>query len=318
MCILITGSSGYFGRIVVRDLISNGYRVVGIDIRRDPEQTEGEQFRFYDCCITDRKKLKEIFEREQPTDVLHFACTFNKVRDRKREYEIDVGGSINVLETSNETHSVRRLIYSSSAAIYGAGNHNGLWISETEPVNPGRYRYGVNKRLIEEAFFSTNRRAGLQIVSLRVCTVVGPVYSKPRSVVSILIRMPVLPESFRKKKVQFMHEEDFVRIIREIIRDNDIEGIFNCAADSFSVVGEVVPGKRYINIPVTGLKPLLWVLWNLRILNLQPVSLRYCLYPVLLDPTRLAKRYGYSFRYSSSESFADTVRNNRLPADAKF
>lgn len=318
MCILITGSSGYFGRIVVRDLISSGYRVVGIDIRRDPEQNESEQFRFYDCSITDREKLREIFEREQPTDVLHFACTFNKVRDRRREYEIDVGGSINVLEISNETLSVRRLIYSSSAAIYGAGNHNGLWISEKEPVDPGRYRYGVNKKLIEEAFFSAKRRADLQIVSLRVCTVVGPLYFKTRSVVSILIKMPFLPGSFRKKKVQFMHEEDFVRIMREIISDNEIEGIFNLAADSFSVVGEVVPEKRYINIPVTGLKPLLWVLWNLRILNLQPVSLRYCLYPVLIDPAKLAGRYRYTFRYSSSESFADTVRNNRLPADAKF
>lgn len=318
MCILITGSSGYFGKIVIRDLVCSGYRVVGIDIRRDPEQIEGEQFKFYDCSITDREKLRVIFEREQPTDVLHFACTFNKVRDRKREYEIDVGGSINVLEASNDTHSVRRLIYSSSAAIYGAGNHNGLWISETEPVDPDRYRYGVNKKLIEEAFFSAQRRADLQIVSLRVCTVVGPLYCKTRSVVSILIRMPFLPGSFRKKKVQFMHEEDFKIIMRKVITDNEIEGIFNFAADSFSVVGEVVPEKRYVNIPVTGLKPLLWVLWNMRILNLQPVSLRYCLYPVLIDPAKLAGRYGYSFRYSSSESFADTVRNNSLPSDAKF
>jgi len=318
MCILITGSSGYFGKVVVSDLMSNGYRVVGIDIRRDTQQAEGESFRYYDCSITDRSKLSEIFDRERPSAVFHFACTFNKVRDRKREYEIDVEGSVNVLRVCNETPSVRRLIYSSSAAIYGAANRNGAWISETEPVAPGRYRYGINKKLIEEALFSAERRADLHIVSLRICTVVGPAYFKARSVVSILIRMPYLPASFRRKKVQFMHEADFVTLMRKVMGDDEIEGIYNVAADSYSVVGEVVPGKKYVRFPLSGLKPVLWVLWNLRILNLQPASLRYCLYPVLLDPSRLAQRYGYSFRYSSSESFAETVLSNSLPADAKF
>ena len=318
MCILITGSSGYFGRLVVRDLISKGNRVVGIDIKNDNGQEEGELFRFYRCSITDRERLREIFLLEKPTVVIHFACTFNKVRDRKREYAIDVGGSINVFEVSNETPSVRQLIYSSSAAIYGADNRNGIWLSETSPVNPGKYRYGLNKKLIEQAWFSAPRREDLRVVSLRICTVVGPVYSKPRSVVSILIRMPWLPFSFRQKKVQFIHEEDFTALMREIISDNDIEGIYNLAADSYSVVGEVVPAKRYIRLPLSGLKPLMWLLWNLRILNLQPASLRYCLYPVLLDPSKLTERYGYSYRYSSSESFADTVRNNSLPSDAKF
>ncbi len=318
MCILITGSSGYFGRIVVSDLISNGYRIVGIDIRRDGEQEEGGLFRFYNCSITDREGLREIFLREQPTVVIHFACTFNKVRNRKREYDIDVRGSINVLEVSNETPSVRRLIYSSSAAIYGADNRNGTLLSETTPVNPGKYRYGINKKLIEEALFSAMRREDLRLVSLRVCTVVGPVYSKPRTVVSILIRLSWLPFSFREKKVQFMHEEDFTGIMREIITDNEIDGIFNVAADSCSVVGDVVPAKRYIRLPLSGLKPVLWVLWSLRIVNLQPASLRYCLYPVLIDPSKLIKRYGLKFRYTSSESFAETVKNNRLPADSRF
>lgn len=167
-------------------------------------------------------------------------------------------------------------------------------------------------------FFSSDRRPDLQIISLRVCTVVGPVYYKSRTVVSLLIRMPYLPEAFRHKRVQFMHEEDFVNIIRKVICDSEIEGIFNLASDSFSVVGEVVRDKRYISIPLSGLKPILWLLWNLRILNLQPVSLKYCLYPVLLDPSKLSRRYGYRFRHSSSESFTGTLDNYRLPADTRF
>lgn len=84
------------------------------------------------------------------------------------------------------------------------------------------------------------------------------------------------------------------------------------------MVGEVVGDRRYISIPQSGLKSILWVLWNLRILNLQPVSLKYCLYPVIPDPSKLARRYEYGFRHSSSESFTGTVDNNLLPADMSF
>lgn len=318
MSILITGSSGYFGRIVGRDLVSKGYSVIGIDIRENREKEDVCLSRYYKCNITDKKRLKEIFLEEQPDVVLHFACTFNKVRNRKREYETDVGGSVNILELSNETPSVKKLIYSSSAAIYGADDRNCRWLSETTPVNPGKYRYGLNKHLIEQAFFSSVRRADLHIVSLRICTVLGPCYAKPYSVVSLLIRMPFLPDSFRTKKVQFMHEEDFISLIREVIRDEEIEGIYNFASDTCSVVGEVVNGKKYFNLSLGGLKPLLWILWNMRLVNLQPVSLKYCLYPVLVDPARIVERYGYTFKYSSSESFITTAGINCLPAGALF
>mgnify|MGYP000845362118 FL=1 len=243
MSILITGSSGYFGRLVAGDLISAGRRVAGIDIKENPWITAGEQFRFFNCCITDRRSLSRIFREVQPTTVIHFACSFNKVRDRKKEYEIDVAGSHNVMELCNETLSVRKLIYSSSAAIYGACRSNGSWLSETAVVNPGKYRYGINKKLIEHDLFTFVKRKDLQVISLRICTVVGPEYCKPRSVVSILLCLPFLPGSFHDKKVQFLHESDFVNLIRRVADDPEIEGVYTLAADRCSVVGELLPGK---------------------------------------------------------------------------
>jgi UDP-glucose 4-epimerase len=318
MSILITGSSGYFGRLVAGDLISAGRRVAGIDIKADPGMTEGEPFRFYSCSVTDRESLGRIFQEVRPTVVMHFACSFNKVRSRRKEYEIDVAGSRNVMELCNETLSVRKLIYSSSAAIYGASRNNGTWLGETAEVNPGKYRYGINKKLIEHDLFTFRKRDDLRVISLRICTVVGPDYCKPRSVVSILLCLPFLPGSFRDKRVQFLHEADFVSLIRKVADDPDIEGIYNLAADSYSVVGEMLPGKRYVDFPVHALKPILWVLWNLRILNLQPCSLVYSLYPILVDPSKIRSRYIYSYSYTSSEALADTMKNNKLPAGTMF
>lgn len=314
MSILITGSSGYFGRLIAGDLINAGRRVAGVDIKTSPDAPTGESFRFYNCSVTDRGYLKRIFEEAKPTVVIHFACSFNKVRNRRKEYEIDVVGSRNVMELCNETLSVRKLIYSSSAAIYGACRSNGSWLSETAMVNPGKYRYGINKKLIEHDLFTFSKRDGLHVVSLRICTVVGPEYCKPRSVVSILLNMPFLPGSFHDKKVQFLHESDFVNLFRSVTDDPDIDGVFNLAADSCSRVGDMLPGKRYIDIPVQALKPILWMLWNLRLLNLQPCSLSYSLYPVLIDPSKIRSRYGYNYSYTSSEALSDTIRNNKLPA----
>lgn len=318
MGILITGSSGYFGRLVAADLVSFGRKVTGVDISLDPGLKDGELFRFYRCSITDKEGLRRIFQEEQPTEVLHFACSFNKVRNRKKEYEIDVVGSHNVMKLCNETLSVRKLIYSSSAAIYGACRSNGSWLCETAVVNPGKYRYGINKKLIEHDLFTGSKRDDLQVISLRICTVVGPEYCKPRSVVSILLRLPFLPGSFHDKKVQFLHESDFVNLIRRVADDPKIDGVYNLAADSCSVVGELLPGKRYIDFPVQALKPVLWVLWNLRILNLQPCALSYSLYPVLIDSSKIRERYSYRYNFTSSEALSDTMRNNKLPAGTLF
>lgn len=318
MSILITGSSGYFGRLVAGDLISAGRRVAGIDIKENAGMTEGEQVHFYSCSVTDRESLSRIFQEVNPTVVIHFACSFNKVRSRVKEYEIDVVGSRNVMELCNENLSVRKLIYSSSAAIYGASRGNGIWLSETAVVNPGKYRYGINKKLIEHDLFTFVKRDDLHVISLRICTVVGPEYCKSRSVVSILLCLPFLPCSFRHKRVQFLHEADFVKLMRYVTDDPQINGVYNLAADSYSVVGEILPGKRYVDFPVQALKPILWVLWNLRILNLQPCSLGYSIYPVLNDPSRIRSRYNYSYSYSSSEALADTMKNNKLPAGTLF
>jgi nucleoside-diphosphate-sugar epimerase len=185
-------------------------------------------------------------------------------------------------------------------------------------VNPGKYRYGLNKKIAEDLILDSRIRTGLNVVALRICTVVGPLYSRPRSVVSILIRMPVLPASFSTTRVQFMHEDDFAEMIRKVLEDDDMEGLFNLAPDSCTVVGDVVPAARFRRFPCSVLKPVMWLLWNLRLANLQPAGFGYCLYPVVMDSSKLAGRLGYHFRYTSSEAFLSAREKNNLPPGARF
>ncbi len=304
MKVLITGSSGSFGTIISKDLTENKIPVVGLDIRDPYINNTGEEFRFYRGCITNLEYLRTIFSNEKPTHVIHFACTFNRVHDRGREYEIDVTGSKNVLDVSNETPSVRQLVFSSSALAYGGCCDNPEWLDESHPLMPGKMRYGINKKEIESIYLNKPVRNDLRIIIIRTCTVVGPAFGKPSSVLSILLNWSWLPEFYREAKVQFLHTDDFVSLMRHIISDDKISGIYNLAPDTYSVVKDIMPCKKFIKLPVRAITGLLGFLYTLRIMNLHPDGINNSIYPVVMDPKKLVARYNYRFRHTSSEAFA--------------
>lgn len=307
MVVLITGVYGYFGSILTRYLTSKKIRVVGIGLDSHAASLpDSEYFTYYSCSITDKDNLALVFSRVEPTHVVHFACTFNRVRNRAREYFIDVGGSTNVLEISNNTPSVKQIIYSSSTAAYGGNKDNPEWIRENQPLRPGKYRYGMNKKEIEEIFASSPLRDDLNLVILRICTVTGPFFPSARIVLRLLTEFPFMPKFCKFNKIQLLHEDDFNALLELILKDEEIAGIYNMAPDSFSLVHELGPAKSYFPFPKIMIKAVLWVLWNLKLLNLQPAGLDNSFLPIILDGSKLVNRYGYHFKYSSTEALKAT------------
>jgi UDP-glucose 4-epimerase len=318
MKVLITGSSGALGRILIGYLISKRISVAGLDIKEPAEYFTDEQFRFYNCSVTEKERLRSVFSEEQPTIVVHFACSFNKIRNRRLEYEVDVIGSENVLEVTDQTPSVKQLIFSSSAAIYGAHCDNIGLLKESDRLGPEPYRYGINKKLIENKYFGTHVRPDLNITSLRICTVIGPSFDKPRSIVSLLLKFPYIPGFCKENKIQFLHDDDFVSLVGNVIDDTEVSGIYNLAPDNFAIIRELVPDKKVIIFPLFILKGVLLLLWNLRLLNLQPAAVKTSIYPIILDPSKIKKRYGYRFKFSTREAFKNTLNNNKLPPGTWF
>ena len=308
MKVLITGAAGNLGKVITQHLISKNISVVGIDTI-DYLGYSSDKFTYYKCSITEEQKMNQIFKQERPSNVIHLAATFNRVRNRKTEMDIDVGGSENVLKISNETPSVKQIVYSSSAAAYGGHKDNSLWLNEDHELRPGKYRYGIIKKMVERIYFGTNTRKDLNIVSLRICSVIGPSFNKKRCAVSILINSKYLLEQWKQNKVQFLHEDDLNDLISKILKDKNIHGKFNLAPDSYSQVNKLVPGKKYINVPLSLIVALLWVLWYLRVLNLRPASLQQSIYPIVLSPFKLISRYMYKFKYSSEDAFMDTLKH---------
>jgi UDP-glucose 4-epimerase len=318
MKVLITGSSGSIGSVIASDLIEKDIPVIGLDVNESSGNINSRYFKFYHCSITDKERLDAIFTLEQPTHVIHLACTFNRVRKRKLEHEIDVGGSGIILDICNRTRSVRQLIFSSSTTIYGAHKDNPEWLSESDPVRPGKYRYGLNKKLIEDLLSTAEVREDLHRVFCRICLVVGPTYNKPATVVSIMLKTGCLPSFVKNNRIQFIHTDDLTALIYLILKDESVSGVFNIAPDSYSSISDLVPGKRFIWIPKLMIVIVLGILWHLRLLNLAPSAFKASIHPIVLNPARIISRYNYKFKYSTAEAFEDVKLHNMIPAEAKF
>ncbi|MBN1390978.1 MAG: NAD-dependent epimerase/dehydratase family protein [Candidatus Thermoplasmatota archaeon] len=312
MKVLVTGSSGYVGMVLSRHLSERGTEVVGLDVTENNSWSGNANFRFIECDVTDRKKVKEIFERERPTHVIHLAYLMNPLHDVRREYEIDVVGSRNVFEAAMGTESVGQFIGMSSTSAYGGWPDNKLWIKEGAPLRPRGYRYGINKKEIEEYMNGSRDRAGFKLVILRMCTAVGPSYHKKGGVVSLLAKTPVLTKfNNRYTEVQFIHEEDLTAVFDLILKDPDIEGTFNLAPDSYETTRELSKAKVSIPVPLFLMKGITSVLWTLHLASMRAPAIELSTYGIVADPKKLMKRLNFRFRYGTKEAYFHTVEERR-------
>jgi UDP-glucose 4-epimerase len=156
MTILVTGGVGYIGSHTCVELLNAGYNIVVFDnfINSKPEiirrikQITGKGLKFYEVDVLDRPAMEQIFAENQIDAVVHFAglkAVGESVAKPLLYYHNNVSGSIILFETMI-THKVKRIVFSSSATVYG--NPAGVPISEDFPLsttNP----YGATKLMIE-------------------------------------------------------------------------------------------------------------------------------------------------------------------------
>lgn len=157
MKILITGGLGYIGSHTCIELLNAGHDVLAIDnlvnskisVAERVRQICGKQLAHRVLDLRDRTALEALFEECQFDAVIHFAAlkaVGESVSQPLRYYDNNIAGSLVLFETMQK-FGVRRLVFSSSATVYG--NPASVPIYEDFPLsatNP----YGRSKLIIEE------------------------------------------------------------------------------------------------------------------------------------------------------------------------
>lgn len=172
MKVLVTGGAGFIGRHTVELLVAQGDQVVVVDraaavrnLGRDKSVT------VYQLDIVS-EELEHVFALERPDSVIHLAAQISVQRSLQKpldDAETNIMGTIRLLQLCAR-YEVRKIIYASSAAVYG--NPREVPVKETHATEPLSC-YGVSKLVAEMYIQSFAGRYNLDYSILRYANVYG-------------------------------------------------------------------------------------------------------------------------------------------------
>src|SRR5215213_7535710 len=130
---LITGGSGYIGSRLVDHLSrrQDVERIVICDVQ--PPRGYKPKTEFQRLDVRDRDAVRRVLERAHADALVHLAFILNPVHDEHLMYDVDVGGTQNVLEAASLA-GTQQVLVATSAAAYGAFPDNPEPITEEHPV----------------------------------------------------------------------------------------------------------------------------------------------------------------------------------------
>lgn len=175
MAILVCGGAGYIGSHAVHQLIEKGESVVIVDnLQTGHRDAVHPKAKFYEGDIRDVDVLDKIFTENAIDTVVHFAANSlvgESVEKPLKYFNNNVYG-MQILLESMVKHSVDKIVFSSTAAVYGEPKRIPILEDDpTEPTNP----YGESKRIMEKMMKWVSRANGVRFVSLRYFNAAGAI-----------------------------------------------------------------------------------------------------------------------------------------------
>ncbi|MDA0578343.1 MAG: UDP-glucose 4-epimerase GalE [Verrucomicrobia bacterium] len=169
---LVTGGAGYIGSHTVKALSDAGYRPVVLDNLSSGSRQAVRWGEFVHGDIRDLSALREVMTTFNIDSVIHFASLIEVGRSIVRPdlfYDCNVGGTASLLRAMADS-GVGRLVFSSTAAVYGHGDGSALTeTSPKDPVSP----YGDTKLACERMIAAHAKAFGLSTIALRYFNAAG-------------------------------------------------------------------------------------------------------------------------------------------------
>lgn len=322
MNLLLTGSSGYLGTLLIDSWINdpNIEKIIAIDIRppRFLDHTEHPKVQFIAGNVADLDFKKVLSSYPLIDAIVHTAyfikTPYFKSAIRFQDHS-NFFGLENLLKFSIE-NKIPQFIHFGTVASYGAKPDNTIHnrFLESTVLREDQIKYGQDKKIIEEKIselLNSSAPSATKVTIFRIGSVSGPflqnVVKKTGLMSFFRGSFPVIPVVSVQSARQYIHEEDVVGAVNFILEKKPADSltIFNLAARdvfTFKDIAELL-GKRVIKIPFALANLAFNLLWHLSLgkIPTPPKVINSYSYPIIVDGNKLSS-FGYEYRYNGKEA----------------
>ncbi len=335
--VFITGAAGYIGAMLAHQFAGRDdvRQIICLDRAARPQLLEGVSKIIWIQAFTNDSTWQKSVAEYNPDIVIHTAWQIREFYGKgKEQWQLNVVGSDHVFEFAFSTPSVKRLVHYSTVASYSALPENTYEhvFTEDAPFRDSEYLYAQEKKVTEEhlkAFYDKAKKERApypQISIIRPASVTGPKgrYSRKnfglqsalsgqlketfaqRLVTRLLAWMPITPLWCR----QFVHEDDIADITALLAfgpTNHEYEAFNACPLGSI-VTGKDMAravGKNTITLHPQIIRAVFFVAWHLSRggIPTSPGGWKTYSYPIVVDGTKISKKYGYTYKMSPKDAF---------------
>lgn len=246
--VLVTGAAGFVGSHVCDHLINNGYEVVALDdLSGGFEDNVNSRALFVKGSINDVDLINKLFNEHQFIYVFHLAAYAAEGLShfiRRFNYTNNLIGSINLINASINTGTVKCFVFTSSIAVYGKNQLPMKEESTPQPEDP----YGISKLAVEQDLKSAHEMFGMNYIIFRPHNIYGErqnIGDPYRNVVGIFMnqimqgkKLTIFGDGMQTRA--FSHIDDVAPIIAKSIEVPEAYNeVFNIGADTPYTVKEL-------------------------------------------------------------------------------
>lgn len=231
--ILVTGSAGFIGFHICLNLLNKkGIKIIGIDnlntftgekIKKDRLSILRlkENYKFFNLDISNKEKLKKIFEKYKVNIVINLAALAgvrNSFSYPKEYIESNILGFHNIYDLSIK-YKVSKFLFASSSSVYG--NNFKFPLSESDSTFKQLSFYALTKKINENIADLFSKKFKMKTIALRFFTVYGP-FGRPDMFIKNIISHMIKNKQFYiygygKHSRDFTHIDDVVEIVLKIV-----------------------------------------------------------------------------------------------------
>jgi nucleoside-diphosphate-sugar epimerase len=303
---LVTGGSGYVGRVLVEALMARGYEARVFDAEGDPDRARAVEF-----VVGDIRDAASVRRACEGIDVIfHAVAAVPLAKDASLFRAVNVGGVQNLLDAAVQA-KVRKTVVVSSSAVFGIPAKNP--VDESTPLRPEE-PYGEAKLEAERVAASYVAR-GLDVTVLRPRTIVGRDRLGIFQVLFELVRRgrPVYVLGRGDNLYQFLDPGDFADAC---VRAGEHAGadVFNVGAERFGTMREALEalarhadtGTVVRSLPRRTGERLMALASTLRVAPLAPYHARMYGREIYFDMAKVKAKLGWRASRSNEEMLVES------------